>query len=242
MQVQMAEVKLADHITQDCGNLITRAITHACIVDQKPFLLELDASEAAFVVGQQRTNLPSVHIGALKNEVRLLTLAYSQALEKIFREGLPPLARHLLYRPTSKSVALDAPGRNLPVDNGGCFGHRLAVLVESACSTPLRLLQAQQFAYRSMHKSTVSLPLGALTFVCAIRSAFESVYTDQKEREALFALTAICFVRCLNESLQKYSKRFDVLVAAENEAMQDAVHAAVLSRYEAFEPTYPLGI
>lgn len=93
MQAQLAELKLADYITQDCGNLITRAVTHACIVEQKPFLLELDANEAAYAVGQQRTNLPAANIEVLKNEVRLLVLAYGQSLKKIFREGLPEPAR-----------------------------------------------------------------------------------------------------------------------------------------------------
>lgn len=242
MQAQTAESKLADFITQDCGNLLTRSITHACIVAQKPYLLEFESHEAKFSIGQQRTQLPAMHISALRNFVRPLATEYAQALDHIFKHGLPASAFALRARPSVKSGKTALAGAAVREDND-IFGARLVALLEGACEAPLKSLQTQQFEYRAMYKRSNSIPLGALTFVSAIRSAFERVFDDVPTRETLFSLVAVCFVRCLNESLQAYSKRFDILVATEAEEIRDSVPSAQTTNfYETFAPTYPLGI
>lgn len=238
MQPQSAELKLADFITQDCGNLMTRSITHACIVAQKPYLLEFEAHEAKFSTGQQRTQLPAMHISTLRNHVRPMATEYSQALDHIFRQGTPPSPTRPVIGRGVRPAGSGVDGR----DDGDMFGGRLIALLEAGCEGPLNSLQTQQFEYRAMYGRSHSLPLGSLTFVAAIRTAFERVFDDTALRETLFSLVAVCFVRCLNESLQAYSKRFDMLVAAEADELRDTAPVVRVVPYENFAATYPLGI
>lgn len=242
MQPQSAELKLADFIAQDCGNLMTRSITHACIVAQKPYLLEFEAHEARFAIGLQRTQLPAMHISTLRNHVRPLASEYGQTLEHIFRQGMPPSSIRpgvvKSVRPAGATATAAVEGR----EDSDIFGGRLVALLEAGCEAPLNSLQTQQFEYRAMYGRSYSLPLGSLTFVAAIRAAFERVFEDAAARETLFSLVAVCFVRCLNESLQAYSKRFDMLVAAEAEELREMTSVIRVVPYDNFAPTYPLGI
>ncbi|RYX93630.1 MAG: hypothetical protein EOO28_17710 [Comamonadaceae bacterium] len=242
MQPQSAELKLADFISQDCGNLMTRSITHACIVAQKPYLLEFEGYEARFSIGQQRTQLPAMHISTLRNHVRPLASEYGLTLEHIFKQGMPPSPARTVAVKSARSPSAAASAGHDPKEDMDIFGNRLVALLEAGCEGPLNSLQTQQFDYRAMYGRSYSLPLGSLTFVAAIRAAFERVFEDAGARDTLFSLVAVCFVRCLNESLQAYSKRFDMLVAAEAEELRETTSAIRTVPYENFAATYPLGI
>ncbi|RYG10538.1 MAG: hypothetical protein EON92_12465, partial [Burkholderiales bacterium] len=114
MQAQSAELKLADVITQDCSNLITRVVTHACIVAHKPYLLELEPHEVPFAAIQHRADLPPADITSLKGQVGQIAMAYSQALEQIFKEGLPAPASLPGARSAARSASATAGSRSAP--------------------------------------------------------------------------------------------------------------------------------